>query len=113
MSDRNERREIVINKSKIYKNKLKEKNLNFLRHYSGIKINNFTPADVADLTIVDHYWSVGDRLHKLAHEHYGDVNLWYLIAWFNKKPTDFHINYGDIIYIPMPLEKVIYLYNRQ
>ena len=112
MTDRNERRDIVINKSKIYKLKREEKNLNFFRHYSGLKLNKVLPSDVSELTVVDHIWTIGDHFYKLAYQYYGNVDLWYLIAWFNRKPTDGHVNYGDTIHIPLPLEKVIYLYNR-
>ena len=112
MSSRNERREIVINKSDIYKKKRIEKNLNFFRHYTSTRMTKVTPNEISDLTVLDHIWTLGDRYYKLAHKYYGDVNLWYLIAWFNRKPTDAHVNYGDIIHIPMPLEKIIYLYNK-
>lgn len=112
MPDRNERREIVINKSDFYKKKREEKNLNFFRHYSSLRMSRVTPSDVSDLTVIDHVWSLGDRYHKLAHKYYGDVNLWYLIAWFNRKPTDGHVKLGDTIHVPMPLEKIIYLYNK-
>jgi nucleoid-associated protein YgaU len=43
----------------------------------------------------------------LAHKHYGDANLWWIIAWYNKKPTEAHVKMGDIITIPLPLDKVI------
>lgn len=59
-----------------------------------------------DITLITHVWGVGDRLSKLAHEHYGDARLWWLLAWFNGKPTDFHCRIGDTIRIPFPPEEV-------
>ena len=55
-------------------------------------------------------WSEGDRYYKLAQHFYGDSAHWWIIAWFNKKPTEGHINFGDLIYVPLPLERVISYY---
>ena len=49
---------------------------------------------------------------KLAHKHYGDSSLWWVIAWFNKRPTESHVTVGTVIVIPMPIQKVLkYLRN--
>ena len=112
MADRNEKREILINKSHLYEKKAKEKNINFFRQYGSLKFNALTPKDVESLTVVDHIWKVGDRYHKLAYKYYGSNDLWFLLAWFNKKPTEHHIAEGNTIHIPLPLERALYFYNR-
>lgn len=53
-----------------------------------------------------HIYSVGDNLCKIAHKYYGDARLWWILAWYNTKPTDFHCKIGDTIKIPVPLEEV-------
>ena len=53
-----------------------------------------------DYQIVEHIWSHGDKLYKLAHKYFGDRNLFWIIGLFNNKPTDSHYLYGDIVYIP-------------
>jgi len=112
MTDRNEKREILINKSRLYKRKAKSKNLNFFRQYNSMKLNTLTPDDVAELTVIDHLWKSGDRYYKLAYKYYGSTDLWFLLAWFNKRPTDHHVTLGTPVRIPLPLEKVLYLYNK-
>ena len=49
----------------------------------------------------------GDRLDNLAYEFYGDPRYWWVIAWFNKKPTESHCSLGDIIRIPKPIGQVL------
>ena len=56
------------------------------------------------------HWSVGTKLYKLAHQYYNDSKLWWVIAAFNQKPTDSHFSVGDVVYIPLPLERVLTLY---
>jgi competence CoiA-like predicted nuclease len=51
-------------------------------------------------------WQRRTRLFKLAFEFYGDSKLWWIIAWFNQKPTDAHFSVGDEVLIPFPLEQI-------
>lgn len=45
-------------------------------------------------------WKSGDRLYKYAAKHYGEEAYWWLIAWFNNKPTESHFKEGDLFAIP-------------
>ena len=60
---------------------------------------------IVDYEVV--YRSISTRFWKLASEHYGDPSLWWVIAYFNKKPTEFHSKIGEAIYIPEQWE-IIY-----
>ncbi len=62
--------------------------------------------EVGTFNNIMHIWGTGDRLYKLADEHYGKPELWWIIAWYNGKPTEGHISVGDALYIPKPLDKV-------
>ena len=110
MADRDEKRSVLVNKSKLYKAKAKDRNLNFFRHLSTPRFNSLSPEEISSLNVIDHIWTVGDKYNKLAFKYYGDVEKWWIIAWFNKKPTDAHVKIGDRIHIPLPLEKVLYYY---
>ena len=68
-----------------------------LRHPTQKNINN--------LKRVGHIWRIGDRYYKLAHKHYGDANLWWVIAWYNGYPTEADIKIGALIEIPSDLEE--------
>jgi nucleoid-associated protein YgaU len=56
---------------------------------------------------MQHLYSTGDSLSKIAYKYYGQAKYWWVIAWFNSKPTDFHCNNGDTILVPLPLEAAI------
>jgi nucleoid-associated protein YgaU len=67
-------------------------------------------AEHLNLISQQHIWSSGDRFYKLAHSAYGDSKYWWVIAWYNKTPTEAHVQIGDILYIPLPLERILSLY---
>jgi hypothetical protein len=50
---------------------------------------------------------MGDRFYKLSHKYYGDVELWWVIPWFNQIATEIDVSLGDILEIPFPLETVL------
>ncbi len=51
--------------------------------------------------VVEHIWSQGDKLYKLAERYYGDKTFFWMIGLYNKKPTDAHFEYGDVVKIPI------------
>ena len=63
-------------------------------------------------TIGNKVYKTGDKLYKISYSYYGDTKYWWVIAWFNRKPTDFHCKIGDTIYVPFPLKQALYLANR-
>jgi len=95
------------NTSDLYKKQRKERGLpNALVQYETTRLPNVTVEDIKTLNNVAHIWKVGDRLFKLADQYYDDPQLWWIIAWYNKKPTEAHFNVGDLVQIPLPLERV-------
>jgi nucleoid-associated protein YgaU len=100
-----------INNNKLYFEFFSERNVNFIKQYDTPTLKYPTARQIATLDLSSHIWSVGDRYYKLAHEHYGDASLWWVIAWFNKKPTESHVRKGQVIYIPSPLDKVLSYYD--
>ena len=69
-------------------------------------------SDYDSLSIKYHTWKQGDKLYKLADTYYGDSSLWWLIGWFNKKPTDNLFNLGDTVEIPLPVQNALSIYKR-
>ena len=43
----------------------------------------------------------------------GDPTLWWIIAWYNLKPTESHFKIGDLVYIPLPLDRVLSVLKRE
>ena len=111
MSDRMGNRKLYYNSKDIYKHLRKERgNKDYIRHYGTPVLKKMTVEEIATLDIINVHWSAGSKLYKLAHKYYNDSKMWWVIAAFNQKPTDSHFSAGDVVYIPLPLEKVLTLY---
>jgi nucleoid-associated protein YgaU len=100
---------VFINDSEAYIRYLKGRGLKQIKQYSTPKM--FYPRDVnsaANFDTLKHIWGTGDKYFKLADEYYQDPTMWWVIAFYNQKPTEFHIKLGDVIFIPVPLESILY-----
>lgn len=62
---------------------------------------------IGKISITKKVYTSVDKLNKIAFKEYGDPKFWWIIAWFNGKPTDFDFKPGDEVYIPHPLEEVL------
>ena len=111
MPSRYRQRKVKQTSGEQYREILTPRRISALAHYATPILSNPSAKQHAALQRVQHIWKTGDRFCKLSHKYYGDSELWWIIAWYNKKPTESHVNYGDKIYIPLPLESV-YLYLR-
>ena len=111
MATRYSRRKITRNRNKLYKKFFKDRNVNFVRQFRTPELSFPTPEQIRQLTVLSHIWTAGDRYYKLAFEYYGNSKYWWVIAWFNKKPTEGHLKAGDLIYIPTPLDKILNYYD--
>jgi hypothetical protein len=95
------------NKEEIYDDLLEERGLKHIRHHETARLGHPTSEQRKQMTQSLHAWAVGDRFYKLAHEHYGDSQYWWVLAWWNLKPTDAHVKIGEVVRIPGPLSRVI------
>ena len=100
--------EIFINEDKSYRRLLKKRGMKFIAQYDTPKFKHPDPEDAVNFNTQTHIWTVGDKFYKLASQFYNDPKLWWVIALYNQKPTEFHAKPGDVIYIPTPLETVLY-----
>ena len=99
---------IFTNEKEAYKRYLKDRGIKFINQYDTPKFRLPSNTDMNNFSSIKHTWGTGDRYYKLAAEYYSDPELWWVIALYNRKPTEFHISLGDIIYIPTPLETVLF-----
>jgi len=95
------------NREEIYEEILEERGVKYIRQYGTANLTHPTPEERAKLERIGHIWKTGDRFYKLAYEYYGDPKYWWVIAWYNKKPTESHLKTGDVIKIPLPLYKAL------
>ena len=103
---------IVVNDDPLYKEIRDDRDVKQVRQYASPRFYRLTREDLNSLDTVNHIWTKGDRLYKLAYKYYGDSNLWWVIAWFNNVPTESHINSGDQLGIPFPLDRILGFYSR-
>ena len=100
---------IIENNIPFYYFLRKQRNINNSRHYSTALIYNPTAADRASIMTTTYTWSYGDRYYKLAGQYYGIPEYWWVIAWWNGRPTEASIQNGTVIQIPTNLEQALTL----
>ena len=101
--------EIFLNVDEAYKRYLKKtRGDKEIRQYDTPTFKHPSSAETRKFNVINHIWGTGDRFFKLASEYYDDPTMWWVIALYNQKPTEFHIKIGDVLYIPTPLETVLF-----
>tara|TARA_B100001094_G_C17876615_1_gene644782 strand:- start:359 stop:691 length:333 start_codon:yes stop_codon:yes gene_type:complete len=98
------------NDSRTYKTIFDDRGVSKIRQYSTRNLTYPTQAQIGELNIIAHAWNYGDHYYKLAHDHYGDSKMWWVIGFFNQQPTETNLRFGTVVYIPHPLEKVLGFY---
>jgi len=99
------------NDNELYKKLLIEKNKLFINQYESLKLRALLESDYDQFDIKSHVWTQGDTFEKLSSLYYLNPRYWFILAYFNSKPTEFYVSNGETIYIPMPLQKVLNFYN--
>lgn len=111
MTSRYNSRSIFRNQNLKYENIFKERNVKYLRQYDTPSLVYPTPEQISSLNIITEAWKAGDRYWKYAYRYYnGRSDLWWVIAWFNQKPTEGELEIGDSILIPTPIDRVLEIY---
>ena len=103
-------RRLFLNNEELYSEQFENRDVQQIKHYGTPKMNHVTSNQMKNLDTIRHVWKAGDKFYKLAARYYNDPKLWWVIAWFNKTPTESHSNVGDLIFIPMPLEEILKIY---
>lgn len=101
------------NKLDIYENVFRNRSIKSVIQFNTAKFKYPTDEEIRQLDVTTELWKVGARLYKFADKYYGDPELWWIIAWYNKKPTEGHFEIGDLVYIPLRLESVFKYFNNE
>tara|TARA_R100001086_G_scaffold246471_1_gene178753 strand:- start:2283 stop:2621 length:339 start_codon:yes stop_codon:yes gene_type:complete len=110
MSSRYDGVERFINDNMIYYNKFKDRGVSQVHQYGTRQLKFPTGEQITELNILSHTWAYGDRYSNLAFSNYGDPKLWWVIAFFNQQPTESGLAFGDLVFIPHPLERILSFY---
>jgi len=97
----------AINDNEFYEELLEDRNVKKIEQYRTPIHPTLTSAVRNRYISLRHVWTTGDSLWKLASKYYGDPKLWWVLAWYNEKPTESHFKVGGVVLIPKPVEEVI------
>ena len=104
----------IIVDSKLREKVFSRMNVDEVIQTETLRLYELSEDDLATgFTFVERVIGIGDKMYKFSHEIYGDAQYWWLIAWFNNKPTDIHCKIGEVLYIPLPLDRAIALATRE
>lgn len=97
----------AINEEEMYAGHRERRGVKTITQFKTFSMTHPTVEQIGTLQLVGHMWKLGDRYYKLAYEHYGDSQWWWVIAWYNQLPTESHVELGQVIDIPFPLHQVL------
>ena len=100
-------REKATNSNPMYKNIFDERGVQQIEQYRTPKLKFPNEEGLKKIRTLDYTWKQGDQFWKIASRQYGDPTLWWLIAQFNRKPTEGHLTPGDIIKLPIDLSDIL------
>jgi nucleoid-associated protein YgaU len=97
----------IINNAEFYDFLLRKRNTKTIEHYQTIKLKNPKVSDRMSVSTTNYVWKYGDRYYNIAKNYYGSTRYWWVIAWWNARPTEAHVSPGDLISIPLNLEAAL------
>jgi|TARA_R110001583_G_C5493644_1_gene395052 nucleoid-associated protein YgaU len=97
------KRTVATNSNEQYKNLLEKRGVEKVKQYKTLEKEVLEQEVYDSVETFDYAWTYGDMYWKLSSRFYGDPQYWWVIASFNKKPTESHNKIGDTIKIPVSL----------
>jgi|TARA_R110002020_G_scaffold306522_1_gene522475 hypothetical protein len=88
---------ISINNTRLYKQMLKDRGVLSIKQF---RTKYFSEIDTSTIPSTEHIWQKNDKLIRLSNRFYNTKDYWWIIGYFNQKPTDAHYEVGDVVYIP-------------
>ncbi len=92
---------IAVNSNEMYSDLFEERGVKKITQFRTVFFKK-VPQEVLDSVSTENYiWKYGDSYWSLASKYYGDSKLWWIIASYNRKPTETLLKIGDTIKIPL------------
>jgi nucleoid-associated protein YgaU len=107
MGSRYNNKTIFRNENETYEEILDRRKVPYIRQFGTSTMVTPTVRQIRSFSKVQHIWKAGDRFWKLSTRYYDNPQYWWVIALFNKLPTEAHVRNGEILTIPLPLERVL------
>tara|TARA_Y100000593_G_C4315238_1_gene340524 strand:+ start:193 stop:522 length:330 start_codon:yes stop_codon:yes gene_type:complete len=102
-------RDKMVNDHLMYKKKFKKRGVSKIEHYKTPEFSIIDQGDLDSVDVYEYVWKIGDSYWKLAAAFYNAPEEWWVIAAFNRKPTEAHIEVGETIKIPVNLGDILRL----
>lgn len=90
---------------------LNQRDVRAIPYYTKPDLRYPTDDEIANLNLIAVRWKAGDSLTLYSYQYYNNYNDWWMIAYFNKIGCEYELNYGDLIYIPLPRDEIFKLLN--
>ena len=97
------KRETAVNREEQYDKLFEKRGIKRVIQYRSPKAKYVTDEQLASIECYEYIWVLGDSFQKLAQRFYGDPREWWVIASFNRTPTESHVKMGDKLRIPVSL----------
>jgi nucleoid-associated protein YgaU len=97
------KRQKATNENEQYDKLFEKRGIDKVIQYRSPTAKYITDEQIARVDCYKYSWKHGDSFEKLAQEYYGSPTEWWVIASFNRKPTESHVELGEIIKIPISL----------
>jgi|TARA_E500000318_G_C3364362_1_gene135945 nucleoid-associated protein YgaU len=96
-------RDITKNSEEQYRKMLDKRGVRSIEQYRTLEKDVFEQEVYDSIETVNYVWKYGDMYWKISSRVYGDPQYWWVIASFNKRPTESHNKIGDTLKIPISL----------
>ena len=97
----------ATNKDDMYKDTFDKKGIKSLTQFRSKRFRQIDESEKQKIRFEPYIWKYGDTFQLLASKYYSDPKLWWVIASFNNKPTENHIDLGETIKIPINLSEAL------
>ena len=98
-------REKAINNNEQYDKLFKKRGVKKVIQYRTPNATFTSEQEKLKIDCFKVIWKVGMSYERLASQYYGDFSQWWVIAGFNNKPTENHVEPGDVIRIPKDISE--------
>lgn len=100
-------RTTLTNQHIMYRKKLKKRGVSKIEQYATPEFATIEQEDLDAIEVYEYVWKLGDQFWRLAEAFYGSPEDWWMIAKFNRKPTEAHVKVGEIIKIPVDIAELL------
>tara|TARA_Y100001973_G_C5093516_1_gene278791 strand:- start:72 stop:404 length:333 start_codon:yes stop_codon:yes gene_type:complete len=96
-----------VNDYEQYDKVLEERGVKSIEQYRTPVLKYFDEDNMREVDYINYVWKSGDTFWKLAKKYLDSPKNWWVIAAFNKKPTEAHLEIGEVIKVPLSLAQAL------